>query len=439
MSNIRQRGKNSFEFTVSTGKGPNNKYGRETTTIEVTEKMSPKKLQEYLEFEYAKFKDEVKSGNYIKPSKKSFEEFIDLWRTHYALSKLSPTTLEVYEVHIESRLIPVFGHFTLDQIKPGHILEFLKGLEKPEARLTTPKKIGQINENSNTEKSGLDFGTIEYIYRVLKNILKRAEEWKMILSNPMEGIKKPTPPLETRKQKQLNQRNNPQYYNEKEAQDVVDALYRESRKWRLLILGSMIGGFRRGELVGLEWPYVNFEENTFSVENNIPLTKNGKAVEKDPKSVSSTRTVDMPAWYMEEMKAYFREWHLEKQHLGTKWLGEERQFVFHNGKGQPYYYKHPSRWWERFCKRHDLRYIKFHGLRHSMGTLLIEDEDESMIDPILIAIQKRLGHSRLSTTSDIYVHVTKKVRQRTTVKFDKFARKNSTLPEEEATTIADLI
>ncbi|MGG4344964.1 tyrosine-type recombinase/integrase [Paenibacillus lautus] len=423
MANIRQRGKNSWEFTVSTGKGPNNKYGRETKTLEVTEKLSPKKLQEYLEYEYAKFKEEVKSGNYIKPSKKTFEEFITLWKTHYAISNLSPTTLETYNRHINSRLIPAFGHLTLDQIKPGHILDFLKELEKPESRLKKPKKNETENHGDSAEVIALDFSTIGYIYRVLKNILKRAEEWKMILSNPMEGIKKPTPPIEIRKQKQLDQKNNPQYYNDKEAQDVVDALYSETRKWRLFMLGSMLGGYRRGELVALEWPQVSFEENCISIENNIPLTKEGKAVEKDPKSVSSIRTVDMPVWYMEEMKAYFREWQLEKKTLGTKWLGKERQFVFHNGKGQPYYYKHPSRWWERFCKRHNLRYIKFHGLRHSMGTLLIEDEDETMIDPLLIAIQKRLGHSRLSTTSDIYVHVTKKVRQRTTVKFDKFARK----------------
>lgn len=193
----------------------------------------------------------------------------------------------------------------------------------------------------------------------------------------------------------------------------------------------MLGGYRRGELIALEWPQVYFTESCFSVENNIPLTKKGTAIEKDPKSVSSIRTVDMPEWYMDEMRLYFKEWEEEKEELGDKWLGGERKFVFHNGTGQPYYYKHPSRWWERFCKRNKLRYIKFHGLRHSMGTLLIEDEDESMIDPLLVAIQKRLGHSRLSTTSDIYVHLTKKVRQRTTVKFDKFSRKNqdSTQPK----------
>ncbi|WP_438351579.1 site-specific integrase [Paenibacillus sp. FA6] len=440
MANIRQRGLNTWEFCVNMGRGPNNKYIRKFKNIEVTEKMTPKKLQEHLEFEYAKFKQALETGEYITPGKKTFEEFIPMWRDNYATSKLSPTTLDVYESHIESRLIPTFGHLYLEQVKPGLILDFLKALEKPGARLgnhrlQTPIELSDTPDDSDQQLSEidlndpkqkpLDFGTIGYIYRVLKNILTRAVEWKMIASNPMSGIKKPTPDIETKKRKQLEQKTNPQYYNEDEAQAVVDALYKESMKWRLFILGSMIGGFRRGELVALEWPFVFFNDNSMSIENNIPMTKGGKAIEKDPKSLSSIRNVDMPEWYMAELQLFYQEWEEEKENLRDKWLGEDRQFVFHNGTGKPYYYKHPSRWWERFCERHSLRYIKFHGLRHSMGTLLIEDEDESQIDNILIAIQKRLGHSRLSTSADIYVHLTKKVKKRTSGKFDKFARKDA--------------
>lgn len=443
MANIRPRGKNTYEFTVSLGKGPNNKYDRRYKSIEVTEKMTPKKLQEYLDYEYAKFKQELETGEYIVPGKKTFKEFIAMWQENYAKSHLSPTTLSVYQVHIDSRLVPTFGHLKLDQIMPGHILEFLKALEKPGARKgnnksdilptveavpssNTPDETDETSTENVLEQKPLDFSTIGYIYRVLKNILSRAQEWRMIRSNPMDGIKKPTPENEVKKQKQVAQKNNPQYYNEDEAQAVVDALYKESIRWRLFILGSMIGGFRRGELVALEWSFVSFNEQSVSIENNIPLTKKGKAIEKDPKSLSSIRAVDMPEWYMEELQLFYQEWEDEKKNLGDKWEGEDRQFVFHSGTGKPYYYKHPSRWWERFCKRHGLRYIKFHGLRHSMGTLLIEDEDESQIDPILMAIQMRLGHSRLSTTTDIYVHLTKKVKKRTTGKFDKFARKETT-------------
>ncbi len=525
MANMRQRGENSWEFTVSMGKGSDNKYDRRYKTIEVTEKMSPKKLQDYLDFEYAKFKQELETGEYITPGKRTFKEFIELWRDSYAKSNLSPTTLDVYNGHIDSRLIPKFGHMKLDQIKPGLILEFLKDLEKPGARksgnmhkkqtdehieiidayndvskpivngsaqtgltLTGFYKLEEFKPDAQpvlnwyrglekdgsdkqvilqattekytltsadvgcyiffevipvssgerhimpvvstahgpvTEQKALDFGTIGYIYRVLKNILTRATEWRMIASNPMIGIKKPTPDNEAKKLKLAAQKKNPQYYNEEEAQAVVDALYKESRKWRLFILGSMIGGFRRGELVGLEWTSVFLDDHSLSIENNIPLTENGAAVEKDPKSLSSIRNVDMPEWYMDELKLFREEWEEEKETLGDKWIGEDRQFVFHNGTGKPYYYKHPSRWWERFCGRRGLRYIKFHGLRHSMGTLLIEDETEGQIDPLLMAIQKRLGHSRLSTTTDIYVHVTKKVKSRTTGKFDKFARNHN--------------
>ncbi|MCR8633439.1 tyrosine-type recombinase/integrase [Paenibacillus radicis (ex Xue et al. 2023)] len=412
MASIEPRGKNTWRLTVEVGYGPNQKRLRERDTVEVTDPKilkSPKKLQDYLDEELLKFKIKVEAGNYISPEKMRFSDFVEEWRQKYASdpNNLSPSTLNTYEDHIRSRLIPMFGHMRIDQISAMHIVTFLKELEKPGSRL-------------DGRNDPLDSGTIGYIYRVLKNILTRAVEWKLISKNPMEKIKKPAP--KDAKKKMLEQRANPQYYDEKEAQLVVDALYKESRKWRLLILGSMIGGCRRGELLGLELINVNFEDYTITVENNIPLSKKGVAIEKGPKSLASYRVIDMPEWYMEELEAYFREWDLERKHLGSKWLGGKREYLFHNGTGKPYYYQHPSKWWLRFCKRHELRYIKFHGLRHSSGTLLLEDEDEAYFDSILIAIQRRLGHSRLSTTSDTYVHVTKKVKKRTAGKFDKFAR-----------------
>ncbi|MEK4364918.1 hypothetical protein [Paenibacillus sp. FSL M8-0212] len=72
-----------------------------------------------------------------------------------------------------------------------------------------------------------------------------------------------------------------QIIDEMEAHEVVDALYKETRKWRLLILGSMLGGFSRGELNGLEWPEVLFDNNAIRIKNNIPLTLKGLPVKKD--------------------------------------------------------------------------------------------------------------------------------------------------------------
>ncbi|MGK5512018.1 hypothetical protein [Brevibacillus formosus] len=146
----------------------------------------------------------------------------------------------------------------IGEIKPLHIATFLKELQQPGAR-------------KDGKEGGLDIGTIQYVHRVIKNVFTVACEYKIIPEHPMSDIRKPKEDNQTRKKKAMESRLNPQYYNEDEAQAVVDALYTESRKWRLLILGSMIGGCRRGELVGLEWPYVNFDEDSISIENNIPL------------------------------------------------------------------------------------------------------------------------------------------------------------------------
>jgi integrase len=420
---IEKRGKNTWRLTVDLGLNGDGSRNRPRKAITIEDEVllrTKKRLNDHLNNELAKFKIEVEAGEYIAPEKTTFINFIEEWREKYASNpnNLSQTTLTVYENVIKSRLIPVFKNDRIDQLTTLKLVSFFHDLEKPGTRKPSSSKKPLSEKQMAKQLEPLDASTLAHIHRVLKNIFSRAVEWKIIKENPMDGVKKPT--SKNAKEKLIEQRDNPQYFDEMEAQEVVDALYKETRKWRLLILGSMLGGFRRGELNGLEWPEVLFDNNTIRIENNIPLTLKGQAVEKGPKSLASFRDVDMPDWYMNELKIYKQEWLKEKEFLEDKWLGADRQFVFHNGTGTPYYYQHPSKWWKRFCDRHSLRYIKFHGLRHSAGTLLLEDEDEANYDSILIAIQRRLGHARLSTTSDTYVHVTKKVKTRVAGKLNKF-------------------
>ncbi|NBI29459.1 tyrosine-type recombinase/integrase [Chengkuizengella marina] len=411
MASIEKRGKKSWRLIVEVGYGPNNKRIKRSKTIRIEDESllkTKKKLRDYLNEELVKFKIEVEAGEYIAPEKMKFKDFVEEWKEKYASEKLSPKTFKNYNDHLKSRIIPSFGHKRIDQITSMQIVTFLKELQKPGAR-----KDGRGDF--------LEVSTIQYIYRILKNIFSRATEWKLIPINPMKDIKSPILSKKEAVKKKLSSKETLHYYDENEAQEVISALYKESSKWRLLVLGSMIGGFRRGELVGLEWSNVDFDENVLRIKNNIALTVKGIAVEGDPKSLSSIRSVDMPGWYMKELEQYYDEWIELKDELGNKWIGGEREFVFHNGYGKTYYYEHPSKWWKRFCKRHNIRYIKFHGLRHSSGTLLIEDESGENVDSLLKAIQERLGHSRYQTTADIYAHVTKKVRKRTAGKFDKFS------------------
>lgn len=406
MAYIEHRGHASYRLVVDAGYGPDGKRIRRTKTIKIEDEAllrTTRKLKNYLNEELTKFKIEVESGEYIAPEKMTFASFVNEWREKYAEKSLAPLTLKTYQHHLQNHILPAFGHKRIDQIKPLHIVTFLNDLEKPGAR-----KDGRGET--------LSSGTIEYIYRVLKNVLNRAVEWKVIPSHPMEGIKKPK--VEYSK---------PDFYEENEVIQAIDALYKEPRMWRLFCLGAMIGGFRRGELLALQWQDVNFEENTITIDESISLTRKGEAVIKKPKTESSIRTVDMPTWYMRELKEWYREWVRGKLKVGDKWLGGDKQYVFHAGFGKPIYHSQPSHWWKKFVQRHGLRYIRLHDLRHTAATLLIEDGTP------LKAIQERLGHSRQETTANIYTHVTKKLSKETAAKLEKFA------PEYLATNLPPMI
>lgn len=385
MASIEKRGKNSYRLIVEAGYDGQNKRLKRSRAIKVDEKLTPKKLKEYLELELVKFKMEVEAGEYIAPEKMTFSAFAEEWREKFAEKELSPSTLKNDLNRLNKHIMPVFGHLRLDQIKTMHIVNFINNLR------------------SNDKEIKRSENTILNVYKVLKSILSCAKEWRLITTNPIDGVKRPR--QEKKKMK---------YLDAKEAQEVITALYNEPTVWRLYFLGAMLGGFRRGELLALEWPDVNFEDNTLFIHKSISLTRNGEAIVKKPKTDESEGIVDMPDWYMRELKMYYKERQKERWNLGDKWQGGDKQYVFHSGLGKPYHYTTPTGTWNKFIKRHKLKHVRLHDLRHTAATLLIEAGVDLKI------IQERLRHSKYQTTADLYAHVTKKVSKETASKLDKF-------------------
>lgn len=382
MPSIEKRGE-GYRLVVEAGYDSKGKRLKRYKTIRINQKMTPKKLKDHLQKELLSFQGEIENGTYIAPSRLTFEIFaVNEWSPKYAEKRFSPLTFHTYNYHLQKSIYPAFGHRYLHEIKTMHIVSFLNDLEK---------------------KGTLSGGTLLYIYKVLKSVFNKALDWKLIPFNPMLGVDRPK--ADRKKMK---------FYDEEDAQAVIAALDLEPTKWRLNFLGAMLGGFRRGELIALEWPEINFELNTIQVIKSISLTKDGVAQEKRPKTEMSEREVDMPDWYMEELRRFYDEWNVEKELLGSEWQGGEHQYVFHNGTGKPYYHNTPSMTWRRFIKRHKLPEVRLHDLRHTAATLLIESETD------LKTVQERLGHTKYSTTADLYAHVTKKMKKTVTDRLEKF-------------------
>ncbi|NMM52034.1 site-specific integrase [Paenibacillus aquistagni] len=376
MANIQQRGPNSWFFTIYTGRGPDGKYGRKTKTLTITDQAllkTKKKLQDYIDDEYAKFRQEVQAGEYIAPEKMTFGDFIEDWREKYGVKHLGERTLYAYDSTINKHLLPVFGHMRLDQIKTIHIINYLDTLNKGGAR--KDKKEGSLSS-----------GTIQYHHRVLKNVFTRAVEWKFIKNNPVSDVRKPKV----------------QYkevvpYDEDEVSQLMLALQNEPFHWRMMITLALTTGLRRGELLGLEWKHVNWKTGIIEVVQSVTKSVDGLANLKEPKN-NKRRKVSLPSSILEEFKNYYTSRVRERDKIGDAWKGGDHFFVFSHPNGKAFNQERPYIWFKKFTQRNGFRHIRFHDLRHTSATLLINQGVHAKI------ISERLGHSNITTTMNIYGH-----------------------------------
>jgi Site-specific recombinase XerD len=366
MATIEKRGKGVYRLTVELGYGPDGKRIRRRKTVYAKdfgkEELGKRELQKELD----KFSAEVQTGQYIELEKMPFESFVNEWLKRFVEKKLEAKTQQNYSHIVAKRIIPHFGGMSMDKIKSFHVMDFL----------------------DNLEDDGLGANSIVKYYRVLRSIFYWAKEWNVIKDNPMDSVPKPK---ETDYDADV--------YSEEEVAQLFEALQHEKPMFRVLILLALTAGLRRGELLGLEWKHINLDTGIIDVRQSIPMYKDHQPVIKEPKTKNSIRKVSVPAFVVSELDKYYLQARKDKLLAGDKWQGGDRFFLFANKYGLPYYPKTLSDMWRDFIKRNPgIKYIRFHDLRHTSVTLLINKGIHAKI------ISSRLGHSNIKTTMNIYGH-----------------------------------
>ncbi|MDK8193738.1 site-specific integrase [Paenibacillus sp. UMB7766-LJ446] len=389
MAYKEKRGVNSWKLVVDVGEKADGSRDRRSRTIRVEDKAllkTKKKLETYLEEELLKFKMEVESGEYIAPEKMTFGAFVEEWRSNYASDHLEEKTLYSYEVNLKKHILPTLTHRRLDQIKPLHIVNLLKSLAQPGM-----KRGGGV----------LSSATIQMVHRIVKNIFTRAVEWKVIKDNPAAAVQKP---------KVISKRNIP--YSEKEVTEMLAALQKEPIHWRLFVTMAVTSGLRRGELLGLEEKHIDLSTGVITVEQSVSIAIAGTAHVKQPKTANSIRKVTLPSVVLEELREYLESRKIEREALGETWNDGGYAFIFSHPDGKAFHQERPYLWFRNFLKKNGLRYIRFHDLRHTSATLLINQGVHAKI------ISERLGHGNISTTMNIYGHALQSADQSAADKFN---------------------
>ena len=371
---IEKRGKNSYRLICTNGYDLEGNIIRHTKTIHGTKKDA--------EVELAKFVTDVQNGLVINGKSLKFSEFTEIWKRDYGSKELAPSTYKRYVRMLETRLLPYFGHFYINKIRPIDIMQFYDLLER-DTQLVRKK-----NNNGKKTLKPLSGKTILEHHRLLRAMLHRAVYWQMIVTNPAERVQPP-------KAKKPKRRS----YDDEQTKILLENLEQlsvEDTKYKVAIILTVFTGVRLGELMGLEWQDVDFKNGIICINRSSQYLSDMGIFTKVPKTESSIREIAIPEFIislLEEYKLWYEE---QKSFYGELWTNSNRLFVQADGK--PMHPSTISKWFVKYVSKIGLPVINFHGLRHTNASLLVAQNIDIAI------ISARLGHAQVSTTLNFYVH-----------------------------------
>lgn len=371
---IEKRGKDSYRLVCTAGYDLNGKIIKHTKTIHGSKKNA--------QIELAKFVAEVQNGLVIEGKSLKFSEFTEIWKRDYGSKELAPSTYKRYCRMLETRLLPYFGHFYINKIKPTDIMQFYDLLSK-DTQLVRKKG----NNGAKTPKP-LSGKTILEHHRLLRAMLHKAIYWQLIVSNPAERVQPP-------KAKKPKRR----YYDDEQCKYLLESLEelgQDEIKYKVAIILTIFTGVRLGELMGLEWDDIDFKSGIISINRSSQYLADTGVFTKTPKTENSIRDVAIPDFVLNLLEDYEIWYKEQKKIYGELWINSNRLFVRADGK--PMHPSTISKWFVRYVGQIGLPVINFHGLRHTNATLLISQN----IDVAVVAA--RLGHAQITTTFNFYVH-----------------------------------
>ena len=192
-------------------------------------------------------------------------------------------------------------------------------------------------------------------------------------------------------------RKNVNYFQPADLAEFNIAISKESLKYQTLFSLFVITGARRGEILGLKWKNIDFENGLIYFKTSILYSRKKGVYESDLKTEDSERTVMIPSSTVELLEKY-KKWQDEQKQYFTGYYMDQG-FIFSRDDGNPMHPDSITDYFNKFSKKYGLKHINPHAFRHTAASLLFSAGADA------VSISKRLGHAQVSTTSNIYAHV----------------------------------
>jgi len=356
------------------------------------------------------------NGSFAEPNKLTVEAYLEQWLEYYKKKGNSFSTCTMVEGCLRNHVIPNLGQKLLQELTPKEVEDFFLGLKK--------QRHLQNNRYILWEEDDIPYlsqNTIRHIYVYFNMALNKAVEWKLLVKNPIR-IKPPKA-----------EANHRAAWDEETLLEALEEI--KDPMLHLCLHLAFVGSMRSGEISGLTWDRVSWEEESVSIDKIVqrvnrkdmeesaddpPLlvfpnaisTRSPEKIKsclvlKGPKTPTSNRTIYMTAPLKEELLR--RRQVVERRRLI---LGEEYHdynLVICLEDGRPVEPKLIAKWFKRFIDRHGGAFpqVTLHSLRSTSTTykLVLSKGD-------IKSVQGDTGHANAKMVTDTYAKIQDKNRKK---------------------------
>ena len=367
---IRKRSDGRWEARYSLGFDPKTGKQIQKSVYGATQKEVRQKLTQ--------IESEIDEGSYMEPSSMKLGTWLDIWLRDYT-GNLKPATFSAYEQHVRVHIKPVLGEVRLTQLSPHMVQSLYNSL---------------LNERRLSAKS------VKNIHGVFHHAMEQAKRLGYLRINPLDAVVLPRV-----EKKQIHTI----------ADDHMTAFLQAIRgdPFELVLFVTVFTGLRQGEVLGLTWDCVDFDNQSILVNKQHNRVKGDAEFRFSSLKNDKIRVITAAAGVMEALK---RQKELQNQWAnaaGCIWNNEEN-LVFTTQTGRYIHNTTLYRNYKRIMKKIGLEELRFHDLRHTYAVNSLRAGDD------IKTVQENLGHATASFTLSTYAHSTPGMKRESANRMEQF-------------------
>lgn len=299
---------------------------------------------------------------YRPPSDEAFDQFLARWLSDVAKGRIRETTWNAY-FHAAQPLLERIGPKPLKQVTPIDI----------QAVYTECLSSGRFKP-----------ATLRITHNVCRQALQDAVDWGLIPTNPALWVKPPRVPRPAV--------HPPTPDEARRLFQVADA-----HPWRALWYVLALTGCRRGEALGLQWPDVDWDHRTLTIQRTL-VGKASRRYTREPKTASGRRVVAVSRFLLDCLREHRHRQLVMRVSAGSAW--QDTGFVFTTRSGRPLDGDNVRREFKKLLAAAALPPdMRIHDLRHAMATTWLARGVPAKV------VSERLGHASIAITLQLYGHV----------------------------------